>query len=85
MGTKVINNKRVADNNIMKNRIRQQDEPEFELPGNTVRTIEERDALISALEVFIKITETGLKLPDRDLKADERLMAAAKVVLSRIG
>lgn len=84
MPIRKIENKRGPERNIMKNRIRPEEEPEFQLPAATVRSIQERDATVAALEVFIKVTHTGLKLPGRNLHTDEELLDAAIRVLSRI-
>lgn len=82
---KYIENKRIGDQNIMKNRPRPMDEPpEFTLPPETVRTAEERDACVAALEVFVALTQSGLKLPGREIEKDEQLIEAAMRVLSRI-
>ena len=84
MGTRIINNKRSNDTNIQKNRVVVPSGQEFTMPGDTIRTISERDAVVAALQVFATITERGLKIPGRDLQKDEDLLIPAQLVLGRI-
>jgi hypothetical protein len=84
MGTKVFNNKRPNDTNIHRNNVVLPTGQEFTLPSDTVRTREERDAVIAALQVFRAVTNTGLRLQGRDLASDEQLLVAADRVLHRL-
>lgn len=84
MANRVIVNRRANDTNIQKNQIKFVAEPEFQLPSEVCQTRDERDAIKAALEVFIKITETGLKVQDRDSARDDDLLVPAMRVLGRL-
>jgi hypothetical protein len=49
-----------------------------------VRSVEDRDAIVAALQVFCLITDRGLRIPGRDHQTDEELLGAAQRVLQRL-
>ncbi len=84
MATRTINNKRPPDQNIRRNGQKFAEGPEFQLPVSVVRTLEERDAIMTSLQVFLKILDSGLNLQGRDFQEDQKLANAAQRVLSRL-
>jgi len=85
MGRTVIKNPRPQDMNVMRRRVRPSNEPfPFSLPATTVRTKDERDAVVAALETFISIVNLGLTMPNRDPDKDAELVGDAKEVLKRL-
>ncbi len=85
MGRRIIENRRVNDTNIQKNGPRKAPQQEFVWPSSVVRTFQEREAVIAALQVFLQIQRTNLKLQGRDHEDDQALVGAAMLVLGRIG
>lgn len=85
MANRIIENRRMNDTNIMKNTPRAPDKQEFTWPPETVRTFEEREAVVAALEAFIQINQANLRLQGRDEKKDQALVETAMRVLGRVG
>ena len=84
MGQRIIHNKRPHDHNIQRNYATNQTEvQEFVLPSDLIRTLEERDALVSALEVFVKVTEAGLRLPGRSFTEDHQRLPLMRRLLGK--
>lgn len=80
----IIDNRRPPDSNVSKNKLGIRPEiQEITLPPEIVRSREELDSMIAALEVFIQITETGLILEGRDYEADAALLPSVRTLLGR--
>lgn len=80
-----IRNKRADDTNIQKNRLAPpQHLIAFKLDKDIVHSVEERDALIAALEVYARYVDMGLKMADRDFERDRELAQHAKRIRGRL-
>jgi hypothetical protein len=83
--SKFFQNARPPDGNVQRNRVRVEAEPQaFTLPGDVVRTIEERDAVVLALDLFCQQIDLGLRVAGRDFDQDEAALEPARRVLLRL-
>ena len=86
MANRMIENRRGEGLNLQKNKLRDLPESQpFTLPSHIVQTLEDRDAVVVALDTFIQCMAEQFELPGRTYDNDVKLLSMAVRVRARIG
>lgn len=85
MTVRMFINKRADDGNVQRNVFKAPaPRQDFTLPGDVVRTLDERDAVIRALDLFCQQIDLGLRVDGRDFNQDNQALEHARRVLMRL-